>query len=122
MWLADVAYGALTPGINVPTVAVLNVALLGCIGCLLFLLIGAVSSSSWLIPHAAFLLLLAVGLLISINWFVYQLGTVSPAEQQRQLFSSTEGAAACAGTATDAKPAPATELAGAAQSDPHKQQ
>lgn len=54
--------------------------------------------------------------------FVYQLGTVSPAEQQRQLFSSTEGAAACAGTATDAKPAPATELAGAAQSDPHKQQ
>ncbi len=53
---------------QVPTVALLNAALLGCIGCLVFLLAGAVTSGSWLVPHAAFLLLLAVGLLISINW------------------------------------------------------
>ncbi len=51
-----------------PTVALLNAALLGCIGCLAFLLVGAVTSSSWLVPHAAFLLLLAVCLFASVNW------------------------------------------------------
>lgn len=86
MWLTDVAYGALTPGINAPTVAVLNVALVGCIGCLTYLLVNAVVISSWLVPHAAFLLVLAIGLWISVNWFVFQLGTVSPEEQQKQLF------------------------------------
>lgn len=48
--------------------ALLNAALLGCIGCLTFLLVGAVTSSSWLMPHAAFLLLLAVCLFMSVNW------------------------------------------------------
>lgn len=88
MWLTDVAYGALAPGINAPTVAVLNVALVGCIGCLTFLLVNAVTSASWLIPHAAILLLLTIGLWLSINWFVFQLGTVSSAEQQKHLFGT----------------------------------
>ncbi len=51
-----------------PTVVVLNLSLLGCIGCLVFLLTGAAQVQSWLVPHLAFLLVLAVGLWVSVNW------------------------------------------------------
>lgn len=51
-----------------PTLVVLNLSLLGCIGCLVFLLAGAAQGQSWLTPHLAFLLVLAVGLWVSVNW------------------------------------------------------
>lgn len=50
------------------TLALLNASLLGCIGCLVFQLFGAASSQSWLAPHLAFLLFLAIGLWLSVNW------------------------------------------------------
>lgn len=50
------------------TVVLLNASLLGCVGCLVFLLVGAVQSQSWLVPHLAFLLALAIGLWLSVNW------------------------------------------------------
>ena len=46
----------------------LNASLLGCIGCLVCQLFGAASSQSWLAPHLAFLLFLAIGLWLSVNW------------------------------------------------------
>jgi prepilin signal peptidase PulO-like enzyme (type II secretory pathway) len=50
------------------TLVLLNASLLGCVGCLVFQLFGAASSQSWLAPHLAFLLFLAIGLWVSVNW------------------------------------------------------
>lgn len=49
---------------------------------------------SGLLPHIIFLLLLAVGLLASVNWLIVQTGTVSAEEQRRELFGEPEGSAA----------------------------
>lgn len=51
-----------------PTILALNAALLGCILSLLVLLTLSVSGAPALVPHVAFLLFLAVGLLFLINW------------------------------------------------------
>lgn len=92
MWLKDIAIGALSSGVNNATVVLLNASLLGCVGCLVFLLVGAVQSQSWLVPHLAFLLTLAIGLWLSVNWFVVQLGTTPPEQQQRELFGDGSSA------------------------------
>lgn len=46
----------------------LNVALLACISCLIFLLWTSYLNNPPLVPHVVVLLLLAFGLLGSINW------------------------------------------------------
>lgn len=51
-----------------PTVLLLNTALVGCIVSLCVLLALALSGAPALVPHVAFLLALAVGLLVLINW------------------------------------------------------
>ena len=56
------------PVVQKPTILALNAALLGCILSLLALLILSVGGAPALVPHVAFLLFLAVGLLFLINW------------------------------------------------------
>ena len=56
------------PVVQKPTILALNAALLGCILSLLVLLILSVGGAPALVPHVAFLLFLAVGLLCLINW------------------------------------------------------
>ncbi|KAK9790114.1 hypothetical protein WJX73_000178 [Symbiochloris irregularis] len=73
MWLEDILYGALTPGVNEPTVVVVHVALLGCIASLLFLLAIVVNISWSLTFHVCMLLVLAIGLLLLFSWFMQQL-------------------------------------------------
>ena len=51
-----------------PTVVVVNLALLGCIVCIIFLLFVAANISWGLVGHVSVLLVLAVGLLVLFNW------------------------------------------------------
>ena len=53
-----------------PTALLLNVALVGCIAALGVLLALALQGAPALVPHVAFLLVLAAGLLVLINWHV----------------------------------------------------
>lgn len=50
------------------TLVLLNASLLGTVGCLLFLAVGAVQSRSWLAVHLVALTTLAVSLWVSVNW------------------------------------------------------
>ena len=61
-----------------PTALLLNVALVGCIAALGVLLALALQGTPALVPHVAFLLVLAAGLLVLINWHAPLL-TASPA-------------------------------------------
>ncbi|KAK9826485.1 hypothetical protein WJX81_004036 [Elliptochloris bilobata] len=88
MWLEDVFVGALAPGVNAPTVLLLNAALVGCIASLGTLLVLALQGAPALVPHVAFLLALAAGLLLLINWFLGQVGTVDARKQRQHLFGS----------------------------------
>ncbi len=51
-----------------PTILALNAALFGCILSLVALLALSINGAPSLVPHVAFLLFLAVGLLFLINW------------------------------------------------------
>ncbi|KAK9818517.1 hypothetical protein WJX74_007317 [Apatococcus lobatus] len=90
MWLEDVLYGALAKGVNRPTVVVLNVALGGCILSLLSCFCLSWSSESPLTIHFGFLLVLASLLLITINWFINEIGTVELQAQQQELFGPSQ--------------------------------
>ena len=50
------------------TIIVLNASLLGCIVCLTFLLFVSIQQAPALFIHICFILALAIGLLILINW------------------------------------------------------
>ena len=52
-----------------PTALLLNAALVGCIASLGALLALALQGAPALVPHVAFLLVLAGGLLVLINWW-----------------------------------------------------
>ncbi|GAB4823029.1 hypothetical protein N2152v2_010075 [Parachlorella kessleri] len=69
-----------------PTLAVLNLALLGCVLLIVSLLFVTGASASELLPHLAVLLFFAVGLAASVNWLVVQLGTVPLSQQREELF------------------------------------
>ena len=58
-----------------PTVAVVNLALLGCILSLVFLLFVTASISWSLAGHVCVLLALAVGLLLLFNWYALTIFT-----------------------------------------------
>lgn len=64
-----------------PTALLLNVALVGCIAALGVLLALALQGAPALVPHVAFLLVLAASLLVLINWHapVLTLSTACPA-------------------------------------------
>ena len=54
-----------------PTVLLINAALIGCIISLGVLLVLSIQGAAALVPHVAFLLFLAVGLLFLINWCAF---------------------------------------------------
>ena len=56
------------PLVQKPTILALNAALFGCILSLIALLTLSINGAPSLVPHVAFLLFLAVGLLFLINW------------------------------------------------------
>ncbi|CAK0761839.1 hypothetical protein CVIRNUC_002899 [Coccomyxa viridis] len=90
--IEDILYGALTNGVNKPTVLALNAALIGCILSLAALLVLSINGVPSLVPHVGFLLFLAIGLLFLINWFISQVGTVEPKEQRKTLFGEESDA------------------------------
>lgn len=99
--LEAVLHGALARGTNKPTLVLLNTCLLACIFVCASLFVPALGLPRELLPHIAVLLVLAAGLLASINWLVTQTGTVSPEEQRRELFGAEATPAAQAeGTST----------------------
>ncbi|CAL8468145.1 g7684 [Coccomyxa elongata] len=105
MLVEDVLYGALTSGVNKPTVLLLNVALIGCIFSLGALLALSINGAPALVPHVAFLLFLAIGLFFLINWFLTQVGTVDTAQQRNELF----GPSGVAGSLSLAEKQPASD-------------
>ncbi|KAL6785200.1 hypothetical protein ACKKBG_A02855 [Auxenochlorella protothecoides x Auxenochlorella symbiontica] len=86
MWLEDVLLGALSDGVNKPTLILLNVVLTACALTLLGLLYAVGGSSPDLLLHLGAVLLLAVGLTASINWLVIQTGTTAVEEQRKAIF------------------------------------
>jgi hypothetical protein len=84
--LEDVVTGALTSGVNVSTFVALNALLLGAVFSLAALLAVSLRSAPALAPHAAALLVLALGLWALIGWYVVAVvGFTAPEEQRRQL-------------------------------------
>jgi len=55
-------------GVQKPTVIVLNASLVCCIFVLVALLLLSIQGAPYLVIHVCFLLVLAVGLLVLINW------------------------------------------------------
>lgn len=89
----DVAVGALSGGVNYSTLVLLNVTLALTFGTLLLLFWNSLVSNPALLPHVGVLLFLAVGLTVSINWFVLQIGLADPNQQQKELFGVKEAEA-----------------------------
>ena len=79
---------ALSSGVNANSLILLNLVLAGTFGSLILLFWSSVSKHPELLPHVFVLLLLAVGLTISINWVVSQLGLTDPKDQH--LFNVTD--------------------------------
>lgn len=100
MWLEDILYGALASGVNKPTVIVLNASLVCCILVLLALLILSIQGAPYLVIHVCFLLLLAVCLLVLINWFLNQIGLVKTEDQRKELFPPSPVDVSGSGAAT----------------------
>lgn len=102
-WLEDIANGAITQGVNQPTLLVLN----GCLGLtvlsLVLLLLVSINSAPALAPHAAVLLVLALALWVAINLFIGSVGLVSAEDQQRELHGDVQpGSEAKEGSSADA--------------------
>lgn len=92
--LYDVLIGAVSKGVNKPTLLFLNVAIL-CLWCTLAALLyfSAMSqdeSVSWLAPHAAIMLGLCTILSLLINWFVFSTGVTSSEEQEKTMLGAEE--------------------------------
>ncbi len=89
-WVEDLAYGAITNGVNHPTFAALNVVLLLAVLSLTFLLFTSIQTNPALVPHAAFLLFLAIGLWAAIIWFISNIGLTDSEQQRKQLFGEEQ--------------------------------
>lgn len=89
-WYEDVVLGALGSGVNHPTLVFLNVVMALAVASLLLLLAVSTVSHPPLLPHVVVLLLLAIGLWASINWFISNVGLVDAQVQQKELFGTTE--------------------------------
>jgi hypothetical protein len=87
--LDDIATGALTNGVNWATFLALNVLLGLATLSLGALLLVSIRAAPALVPHAAFLLLLALGLWALVVWFVSAVvGLADPEQQRRELLGS----------------------------------
>lgn len=71
-FVTDILVGAITKGVNAPTWVVLNVICGLAFTSLLFLLGTSYFYSPALVPHVWVLLILAIGLWVSINWYIQQ--------------------------------------------------
>lgn len=92
-WIEDVFYGAVTKGVNETTVGVFRAVCIACIISLAGLLYICWTGYPELIPHCFFALTLSIFLYAIMYWFLNELGTVSPAEQRKELFGDqTTGA------------------------------
>lgn len=94
-WLDDIFVGALGSGVNAPTWVLLNVVIGAAFLSLLVLLVHSIYRNPVLTPHVIVLLVLALGLWISINWLISNIGLTDAKEQQKELFG--EGAKAAEG-------------------------
>jgi heme/copper-type cytochrome/quinol oxidase subunit 2 len=86
-WLAQIAEGAVSNGVNFATFVALNVALLLVIICLIFLLGLTLASEAHaaLTPHVVVFILLAIGLWALMIWLIGVVGiteTVQAEETQ----------------------------------------
>jgi hypothetical protein len=90
-WFSDVVVGALTPGLNHPTIVLLNIVISLVFCTLLYLLHYSVTRSPPLTPHIIALLCLCLGLWASVNWVAANIGLVDAQEQQKQLLGATGG-------------------------------
>lgn len=90
----DIVIGALSGGVNFSTLALLNIVLALTFGSLLLLAWNSTVHNPALLPHVAILLVLALGLTISINWFVSNIGLADPNQQKKELFGNQEGSTA----------------------------
>lgn len=90
-WLSDIAAGAVSSGVNLPTFVALNAALLAVILCLILLLAFSLSSPghAFLVPHVAVLIFLAIGLWGLMIWLIGVVGLTD--------VSSSDAAAAAGG-------------------------
>lgn len=91
MALEAIIYGALSKGVNGPTMGFLNVIMALAVLTLLALLGLSVANNPPLVPHVCFLLFLAVGLWVLINWFVANLGLTDSEEQRREVLGDSNG-------------------------------
>eukprot|EP01023_Acetabularia_acetabulum_P041936 TRINITY_DN410_c0_g1_i1.p8 TRINITY_DN410_c0_g1~~TRINITY_DN410_c0_g1_i1.p8 ORF type:complete len:105 (-),score=18.30 TRINITY_DN410_c0_g1_i1:882-1196(-) len=89
-FVEDILFGAISGGVNKATFALLNISVVVCIVGLFGWLVVAILQSSWLVPHIIFMIFLAFGLALSINWFILNIGFVDPKDQQKELFGQTE--------------------------------
>lgn len=84
--LEEVLTGAITHGVNASTFLLINALLLLAVVSLAALVLVSWSSAPALVPHAAFLLFLALGLWALIIWFVISvIGFVDPEKQRKEL-------------------------------------
>lgn len=67
------------------TLLVLNGIMAMAFGSLVLLLLASMHGNAALVPHVWVLLALAVGLWVSINWFILSIGLVDPKQQEEQL-------------------------------------
>ncbi|GJP54108.1 hypothetical protein CLOM_g13216 [Closterium sp. NIES-68] len=128
-WMAAVAIGAITPGLNRPTLVLVNLVLAGLFLSFAALLPAALrysrdpsssaaaasaasrgsaasgsGGSSEMLHHVLFLLALTLLLIAALNWLAWEVGTVSPHSQARALLSppTEDGAQQGAPTAREA--------------------
>lgn len=88
----DVMVGAVSKGVNKPTLLFLNLAIL-CLwmtlaGTLYFAATSTDSSVTWLAPHAAIMLGLCSVLGLLINWFILSTGVTSSEEQEKTMLGA----------------------------------
>jgi len=93
-WWDAIAVGAITGGVNNPTLVALNAVLLALVLSLLFLFGVVWSYGNYVTLHVAILLVLAAGLIVLINWFVSEIGLVPSSQQASELVSLSRDATA----------------------------
>jgi protein-S-isoprenylcysteine O-methyltransferase Ste14 len=91
MAVGDVLVGAITSGVNKPTLIFVNVACLAVVLSLLGLLVASWTTRPHLVIHVGFLLFLATGLWALLNWFINMVGTVDVEQQNKELFGNGSG-------------------------------
>mmetsp|Transcript_37314 Transcript_37314/g.105286 ORF Transcript_37314/g.105286 Transcript_37314/m.105286 type:complete len:107 (+) Transcript_37314:126-446(+) len=83
--LEDVLYGALARGVNATTLLLVNAVFVALCLSLLGLLWLCWDEAPSAVPHVAFLLVLFVGLAVSSNWVILQIGLVDSKKQRQEL-------------------------------------